>query len=457
MPSDLTFDYYISLLLWLGALVYLLRAAWGRRPVVGLSLAYWGQLALIHLLGGVIQLLPWHVSAERTYTLRGFPITGYALAGFLIGQIVFRPRPLAPLGPPRRILPVDRHTIALAQASAIIGLAVYSWVGFVAQYLPGAGAVLGASLSLVAAASCLMWWTYYRSGRPADAWLRCSWIVLVPMVIVLLLGFLGLAINVLISFAAFVAVYYHPRLATIIGTILLGFLGLSLYGAYMSGRDEIRAAVWGGKGFEERLNVTGYMLQKEWSWFNVGESKQLYHIECRLNQNYLVGAARVQLESNAVAYADGETFVNALIALVPRILWPDKPSFAGSGKLVTRFTGITFAEGTSVGIGHVMELFVNYGETGVLVGYIVLGAILSLLDGLCARRLRAGDTEGFLLYFLPGQQLLIVIGNFAELTAGVLGAVILCILFTRFLFPAWVRRFPPRSRPQPAGTPLSGS
>jgi hypothetical protein len=456
MPADLTFEYFITLLLWVGSLVYLLAAAWGRRPVVGLALSYWGQLALMHLLGGFIQLLPWHSAPDRAFTLRGFPLTGYALAGFMIGQILFRPRAMPALGPPRRITPVDWRTVTLAQVSVVLGLIIYAWVGFLAQFIPGVGAVLGASLSLVGGACCLMWWSYYRSGRPADAWIRCSWVILMPLLIVVLVGFLGLAINVLVAVAAFMVVYFHPRLASIVGALVLGFVGMSLYGAYMSARDEIRGAVWGGKAFEERINVTSASLQKEWSWFDLGEGRQLNHIESRLNQNYLVGAARMQIEAHVVPFADGETFMNALIALIPRILWPDKPTFAGSGKLVTRFTGITFADGTSVGIGHVMELYVNYGETGVLIGYILLGAALSFVDGRAARRLRAGDTEGFLFYFIPGQQLLVVIGNFAELTAGVLGSVILCVVITRVLFPAWVRRFPIRGGSQPEGTSLTG-
>jgi hypothetical protein len=334
---------------------------------------------------------------------------------------------------------------------------MFTWLGLLAQIIPGAGAVLGAGLGLVASACCLMWWTYYRSGRPADAWVRCSWIVLLPMLIVVLAGFLGLAVNILITFGAFIVVYYHPRIASLAGAVVASFVGLSLYSAYMAARTDIREVVWGGKGFDERLNVTSTTLQRQWAWANFGEQRQLEFIEDRLNQNTLVGAARIQMEAHMVPFAEGETFVNALIALIPRIIWPDKPQFAGSGKLVTRFTGITFAEGTAVGIGHVMELYVNYGENGVLIGYILMGAALSFLDSRSARHLRAGDTEGFLLYFLPGQQLLVVIGNFAEMTAAVLGSVILCILFTRFLFPAWVRRFPLGDGPQPEGTTLPGS
>jgi hypothetical protein len=450
MPSDITFDYYVTLALWAGSLVYLLLEAWGRRPVAGLALAYWGQLALMHLLGGVIQLLPWHVNPDRIYTLRGFPMTGYALAGLLIGQVLTRPRSVRPLPPPRETVAVDRRTTSLASVCVVLGLTLYFCVGFLGRLVPGAGAVLGIGLNLVAASCCLLWWTYYRSGRQGEAWLRSAWVFLLPLVVVVVMGFIGAAVNVLMTLCAFIVVFYHVRTVSFTTMLVSSFLGLSLYSAYMSARDEIRSAVWGGMALQDRVSVTSSTLQQRWAWFDPGEQKQLDFIEGRLNQNILLGAARQQIESRTVALAEGETFLNALIALIPRILWPDKPVFGGSGRMVTRFTGISFATGTSVGIGHVMELYVNFGEAGVLIGFILIGAALSVLDERSALRLRAGDTEGFLFFFLLGQTLLVVIGNFAETTAAALGSVILCTLLTRYLFPAWVRRLRAGGRPQPA-------
>src|SRR5438132_13944287 len=76
--------YYLAILLWVAAVILLLGQAWrGRIPVVGLSLAYWCSLGSIHLLGGLIQLLPWHVSPDRSDTIALFRLTGYARAVLL--------------------------------------------------------------------------------------------------------------------------------------------------------------------------------------------------------------------------------------------------------------------------------------------------------------------------------------------------------------------------------------
>ena len=77
-------------------------------------------------------------------------------------------------------------------------------------------------------------------------------------------------------------------------------------------------------------------------------------------------------------------------ALIPRAVWPDKPDVAGSGDIVSEFTGIRFAEGTSVGVGQVMEFYVNFGIPGVLIGFFGLGYLLMWLDQGIMRSLLRG-------------------------------------------------------------------
>src|SRR5262245_3615827 len=122
MPADISPEYWVTLALWVLTPVVLLFQAWRlRQPVVGLALAFWAALAMIHLLGGVIQLLPWHDDPNRASTLRGFPLTGYALCGFLVGNLVFqwyRPaswrRPLRVASLPPEAVPTTRYVIGVA-------------------------------------------------------------------------------------------------------------------------------------------------------------------------------------------------------------------------------------------------------------------------------------------------------------------------------------------------------
>ena len=75
---------------------------------------------------------------------------------------------------------------------------------------------------------------------------------------------------------------------------------------------------------------------------------------------------------------------------------------AGSSDLVSRFTGIQFAAGTSVGIGQVMEFYVNFGTAGTVAGFLLFGVVLTILDSAAGNCLRNGDLHGFVMWFLPG-------------------------------------------------------
>ena len=124
---------------------------------------------------------------------------------------------------------------------------------------------------------------------------------------------------------------------------------------------------------------------------------------------------------------------DATIALIPRALWADKPVAAGSGDLVTRYTGIEFAQGTSVGIGQVMEFYINFGTFGVVLGFVVLGMLLSIVDSAAGHKLAAGDWPGFALWYLPGLALLQVGGSLVDLTASVAASSVAALTVNQLL------------------------
>jgi hypothetical protein len=130
---------------------------------------------------------------------------------------------------------------------------------------------------------------------------------------------------------------------------------------------------------------------------------------------------------------NGRTLSDAFLALVPRLLWPDKPITAGSGHLVTELTGIQYAGGTSVGIGQVLEFYGNFGTTGVVIGFMIIGLIVTTLDILATERLANGDLHGFVLCYLPGLAFLQVGGQLVEVTASAGASVVVALLANRYL------------------------
>jgi hypothetical protein len=127
-------------------------------------------------------------------------------------------------------------------------------------------------------------------------------------------------------------------------------------------------------------------------------------------------------EGGSASFAYGATM--PLWALIPRAVWPGKPEVGGGGDVVTDFTGIRFAEGTSVGTGQVLEFYVNFGIPGLLIGFLGLGFMLMWLDQGVMRSLVADDMCGLLLRAMPGLMLLQPGGNLLEILVACVAAYV---------------------------------
>src|SRR5262249_47380779 len=233
--------------------------------------------------------------------------------------------------------------------------------------------------NLVVVGLSLDCWAAWREGRRGAlvAWLAAACVL--PMFTVTVQGFLGFGINALLVVVCLVLTFVRPRLTWLPIGLVIGFLGVSTYVTYMRDRGEIRDVVWTGAPVEERIAQVFETLTDP-EWFDPYNRAHLERIDARLNQNVLVGAAVRYLELQNNPFAYGQTLWDAAIALVPRALWPAKPVSAGSPDIVSRYTGLVFSESTSVGIGQVMEFYVNFGRLGVVVGFLTLGTILALID-----------------------------------------------------------------------------
>ena len=158
---------------------------------------------------------------------------------------------------------------------------------------------------------------------------------------------------------------------------------------------------------------------------------------CQREQRCVVtqGVGQLYLDAGLIDYAHGDTFVEAISALVPRVLWPEKPYTAGGSALITRFTGVEFGANTSVGIGQVMEFYVNFGPAGVCAGFLLLGYVVGFFDRRAALLLHRNDPLGFTFWYLPGLGLMLPGNSLAEMLTTVGAALITALLVTRVLVP----------------------
>lgn len=388
----------------------------------GLLVAYGAALFLNHGFGAIMHALPWVFRPDTATTALGFHATMLGMVAFTAGGVISNSRfSRAGQTGPGGLSVLQNKRLGLGLV--ILGMIFFGVIKPLVSLVPGLAALTSCGVYLVVVGLIVV---CLAAGWIKDGgewpWLGIS-VLGLPAVTVVFMGFAGYG-TVAAMVVLLTVVSQRKRPWFSVGTILaVFFVGVNLYINYMKGRDDIREKVWGGAGLVARLDSVQRMLTnfEPLDWHN---PDHLELIDLRLNQNALVGAAMENLKSGGVAYAKGETLWFAVVALIPRIIWPSKPVVGGSGDLVTIYTGIPFAESTSVGIGHVMEFYINFGTAGVLVGFALLGMLLGWIDARAGYALARRDGFNFLCWFLPGLTWLQVGGQLVESTVACAGAVV---------------------------------
>jgi hypothetical protein len=414
-------------------LLLLLDRRHGPLPLF-LSYVYVAGLAVQHWLGGLAHAMPWNPFPDSTNTIVGFNYTTLGLACFILGTAIMpRPRRLVATGWLRQA-PLSSAAYALGQHYAKL-LLVGGILGWIAEQtplngLPSVTSVVSAGKQLLIAGICLKCWLAWHTGdrRQLTLWLCLS--LLFPAYTIIVSGFLGYGVTFAMTILIFVGTFYRPRMLLVSGGTIAMFVGIGFFASYLEHRVALREAVWGNKSLEERVDAVQIMVTSL-TPFDPFNQTHLQALDARLNQNELVGAAVAYVPA-VKEYAAGETIYFALIALIPRAIWPDKPVVAGSMGMVGPYTGMTFAEGTSVGMGQVMEFYVNFGTTGVVVGFLLLGMVVRFLDMRAAERLQTASWPRFALWFGVGAATLQPIGQLLEITSSMAGAAVIGLLLARY-------------------------
>ena len=277
-----------------------------------------------------------------------------------------------------------------------------------------------------------------------------------PMVVLVLAGFLsyGSAAIIVVCSALTVSTRSYWRVA--LGIVIFTYASLSIYVNYFEHRTEIRKEVWSNVSSSEKVDtVVNSFL--DFQFFDPSSRQHLLDLDKRLNQNYFVGLAARRIEHGQEAYLKGESLREGLLALVPRIFWPEKPVYGGSPQIVSRMTGLRFNSQTSIGVGNVMELQINFGYTGIVVGFFVLGWAIGKLDLMAALADRRGELGKVILYFLPCVAMIQPNGSIVEITGGPAAALVAAYLWSWL----WTHRVERRSTARngsiyaPAASPIT--
>jgi hypothetical protein len=395
--------------------------------------------------------------------LKGFRQCVYATAAFAVGSIFF-----APMISPEDSGAVDsigresssetrslRGQKPLAYVYLGIGILSYPLLGSFIGRLPSAQAIISMSQYLVLVALCVLCWIAWKRGKRRKLWVLLGIALLFPFVTMLTRGFAGYGIRAFLIIAAFVATFYRPRWHMVTVGAVLVYAGLSFYVGYMAHRAELRDAVWGGAGYETRWEQVEGIFEKTEA-FTPTNPEHVGSVVGRLNLSYHVGLATEHI-GKYQGHASGETVWQATTAMIPRVLWPSKPPVAGSQDIVATYTGQTFAVGTSVGVGHVLEWYVNFGTWGVVLGFLLFGTLVTAIDNRASFWLERGNVQQFVQWFLPGIAFLNVGGQFAALTSSFVAGWIAVWGINTFILPYILRKSHRISFSSPRNAPSQSS
>ncbi len=413
---------YSLCILWFALLAVLFFDA-KTKPSSGLTLIYAAQLSILHLPGGMILLVPWYEYYPRVWTFLGFQLSSFGLIAFVVGVLFARFA-----FPAAKITPKLPNPLATRRLGALLIATGFGFTVLISQgtflfQIPSISALLSAIWLLGAPGLCIYMHSFVLNGNkiPPHVYLIA---LAFPALSMILLGFLGFGITYVIFLICFSASRkYFPKFAFALAPAII-YVGVSFFINYYAQRGDIREAVWGEKTLSVRTDAISVIFT-DFQWFDPGDFFHLKALDERLNQNWLVGAAAKSLEFGHTEFLNGESLSLALVAWVPRAIWINKPSVAGSGGIAAQLTGQTFAEGTSVGVGHILELYGNFGDISLYIGMFLIGFVLRAIDLRAFEYLEKNDIVMWVRWVIPGIALTNVGGQFAEAVSGVATFIIL--------------------------------
>ena len=413
------------LILWIGAgIVLWWYVAHFRKASSGIALAYYIDLSMIHLPGAMIYALPWYVPSSA-YLLsqgnslevvrEGFLQSTIGVLAFVAGVALLSPILLKFLfKKSEQKIYISHPKLPMTYLQMSLGV---NFIAFpILKNVPSFSALSKMGWYLIIVSISLLIWQSFLEGRKnrVSGWLQKAGFFL-PVLTVFGEGFLGFGIRAFMSIFVFYLTVFRIRRSTLIKLFFMMYLGLSLFVSYMEQREAIRNELWyETNNLSKKIDAVTKIVT-EFSFFSIKNNDHLEFIDVRLNQNVLVGHTVNYLREKGHSFAQGQTIMDAFISIIPRILWPNKPMKAGSGNMVSTYTGREFAEGTSIGMGQVFEFYINFGTAGVVIGFLILGALVGSIDQMAVSQLRQGNWQGFAFWFLPGMAMIQAGGSLAEI------------------------------------------
>lgn len=403
--------------------VLLIAELWqlSRRNTVGLPFAFLLLFtvmhggALVHLVDGYSHYDNAYLSSlrySRSTVADGFEASFLAMlaasVGFMVGDATIKRN----AGPLRANFTLER----LKRGSLVvlgIGLAAFVIERLANDLnvpLAGFQAAFSSARNLFAVGGCGLILHDYLSGKRAMALaLTVAFAAALPATFLLSTAILADSVAIAIAIFAFYLTLRTRKGRPFIRNVgLFAFVSLAMIvfsAGYLQSRSLLRDLLWESGG--DAASAAGVVAQEAQAFDvnSVMEQSSLSQIDARLNQNIYIGLAIEQLAILPDTYENGKTIMLALLAWVPRALWPNKPE-RGGASMIEKHTTKKSAEGVTFGAGPIFEFYVNFGYWGIIVGFVIVGYVLRLLDLRAAEALQQADVLRSAQFHLTGLAML---------------------------------------------------
>jgi hypothetical protein len=145
---------------------------------------------------------------------------------------------------------------------------------------------------------------------------------------------------------------------------------------------EYRKAFWGMQDQLSTLQQVGIISVLFVNYWFISTDVKVDKSSTSRSSLLLQTAHVVDWTPNVVSYRNGETLSTFLVAWIPRPLWPGKPISQQANIYYAIDYGVTTRQGikkTMFGVGHLGEIFMNFGATGIMPIYFIIGMFTYLL------------------------------------------------------------------------------
>jgi hypothetical protein len=163
-------------------------------------------------------------------------------------------------------------------------------------------------------------------------------------------------------------------------------------------------------------------------------------------------AATMRYVPSRLPYQDGAQVGGTIMHILqPRFLFPDKPPVPSDSEVLEKYTGFRWGEssgpGTSVSLGYVTELYVDFGPFGTVLGTFIIG----LFVGRTYRYISSSKSLPALMNYGLAVMLVMTMTQFEQALIKTVGALVMGLIVVlalrRFFLPYLLKVFGPARRP----------